>query len=205
MWKKKEGTAEYTEWYEKHETECSANHSGSSGKMEVDAIKIMFSRSEEKFGARYVNYIGDGDSKTYKAIQDLNPYGDECPVLKNECVGHVEKRMGTRLRNVEKEKKLGGKGKLTDVLIQKLTKYYGLAIRRNVHSVEDMKNAILGTLKHLSSTDEKPQHEHCPPGADSWCKYRKAEAVGISYEHPSPLHPDVLSNIKPICDDLSNQ
>lgn len=34
--------------------------------------------------------------------------------------------------------KLGGKGKLTDVLIEKLTKYYRLAIRRNINSVPDM-------------------------------------------------------------------
>lgn len=76
----------------------------------------------------------------------MNPYGDDCPVTKNECIGHVEKRMGTQFRNVKKEKNLGGKGKLTDVLIKKLTKYYGLAIRRNVNSVENMKKAIKATL-----------------------------------------------------------
>lgn len=48
----------------------------------------------------------------------------------------------------KKTLKLGGKGKLTDVLIQKLTKYYGLAIRRNVNSVPDMKKAIWTTLEH---------------------------------------------------------
>lgn len=77
--------------------------------MEVDAIKEMFLRSEEKFGIKYGNYIGDGDSKTYKAILDINPYGDELTVIKSECVGHVEKRMGTRLRNVKKTQKLGDK------------------------------------------------------------------------------------------------
>jgi len=40
--------------------------------MEVDAIKEMFLRSEEKFGVKYGNYIGDGDSKTYKAILDVS-------------------------------------------------------------------------------------------------------------------------------------
>ncbi|EFN76675.1 hypothetical protein EAI_06934, partial [Harpegnathos saltator] len=99
------------------------NHSGSAGKMEVDAIKEMFLRSEKKFEVKYVNYIGDGDSKTFKGILDINPYGDKCPVTKSECVGHVEKRMGTRLRNIKQAKKLGGKGKLTEALIRKLTKY----------------------------------------------------------------------------------
>lgn len=94
--------------------------------MEVNAINEMFSSSEEKFGVRYVDYIGDGDSKTYKSILTLNPYGEDCPVKKSECVGHIQKRMGTRLRNIKKKEKLGGKGKLTDLVIKKLTTYYGL-------------------------------------------------------------------------------
>jgi len=105
-WKGKESTEEFREWYESHKEECSSNHTGSAGKMEVDAVKEMFSASEEKFGVRFVNYIGDGDSKTFKALLDLNPYGDEHPIKKSECVNHVEKRMGTRLRNIKKEKKL---------------------------------------------------------------------------------------------------
>jgi len=60
-----------------YEDQCLANHS-SLDKMEVDAMKTMFSRSEEKFQIYqiYTNYvyIGDGDSKTYKAISDLKPY-----------------------------------------------------------------------------------------------------------------------------------
>lgn len=204
-WKSKEGTAEYTEWYETHHEECLANHSGSAGKMEVDSIKEMFSQSEEKYGVRYVNYIGDGDSKTFQGILNLNPYGDECPVIKSECIGHIEKRMGTRLRNVRKDKKLGGRGKLTDVLIKKITRYYGLAIRRNVNSVQDMRTAIQATFDHLTSTDAKPKHQNCPAGADSWCKWRKAESIGktASYKHPSPLHPDVEKNILSIFKDLS--
>jgi len=78
-WKNKD-TEEFREWYEEHKDECSSNHTGSAGKMEVDAVKDMFSASVEKYGVRYRNYIGDGDSKTFKALLDLNPYGDECPV-----------------------------------------------------------------------------------------------------------------------------
>lgn len=99
LWKSKKGTDEYLEWAEAHEDECCINHDGSSGKMEVDSVKEMFARSEEEFGVRYGNYIGDGDSKTFNGILDLNPYGDDFIVVKNECIGHVEKRMGTRLRN----------------------------------------------------------------------------------------------------------
>lgn len=55
----------------------------------------------------------------------------------------MQKRMGTRLRKVKKDhKSLGGRGKLTDKLINKLTVYYGLVIRRNSDSKNKMKDAI---------------------------------------------------------------
>ena len=49
-------------------------------------------------------------------------------------------------------------------LIEKLTTYYGLAIRNNIDSLENMKNAIWATFYHKSSTDEKPQHCYCSYG-----------------------------------------
>lgn len=87
---------EFEEWYKDHKNSCSSNHGGSAGKMHVDSIVEMFLRSYEKFGVKYTNYIGDGDSKTFTGILKMNPYGDDCSVTKNECVGHVQKRMGTK-------------------------------------------------------------------------------------------------------------
>ena len=111
---------EFEEWYENHKENCSSNHAGSAGKIEVDSVLEMFSRSIEKFGVMYSNYIGDGDSKTFFDILNSDPYGDKCTVIKNECVGHVQKRMGTRLRNKRKQEKLGGKKRLTETLIKKI-------------------------------------------------------------------------------------
>lgn len=49
-------------------------------------MKEMFSRSEEKFNVKYTNYIGDGDSKTFKALLDLQPYGEDVVFKKvNVC------------------------------------------------------------------------------------------------------------------------
>lgn len=207
LWKNKTNSLEYEAWYEDHEEECTKNHEGSAGKMEVDAVTEMFLRSEEKFGVKYVNYIGDGDSKTYKAILNVNPYGEETPVVKSECVGHVEKRMWSRLQNVKKTHKLGGRGKLTDVVVKKLTTYYGLAIRRNINSVEDMKKDIMATFYHIFSTAENPSHDSCPKGDDSWCKWQKALA---QQKDPklldlSPLLPQQLKQfLEPIYKELSN-
>ena len=66
----------------------------------------------------------------------------------------------SKLRKLKKETNgLGGKGKLIAKLIDELSVFYGLAIRKNKDSVKDMKMAIWATLKHKSSTDTNPQHD----------------------------------------------
>ena len=42
-----------------------------------------------------------------------------------------------------------------------------------------MYKEIWATNFHVGSTDNKPQHQNCPAGADSWCKYRRTEAEGF--------------------------
>jgi len=206
LWKGKKDSdpVAYKTWFENHQEECTANH---TGKMEIDAIVEMFQRSEDKHDAKYVTYVGDGDSKTFKGILNAEPYKDLL-VTKKECVGHVEKRMGTRLRNVKKNNKgMGGKGagKLTDKLINELTKFYGLAIRRHSDSVEEMRKEIWATFFHKSSSDENPQHQNCPEGAESWCKWQQAAANGElnQFRHDKPPLTPVQAAIRPIYEELS--
>ena len=138
-----------------------------------------------KNGVRYRNYIGDDDSKAYSGLVNYKPYADDFSIVKKECVGHVQKRMGTRLREIVKNivvdtetkagrkikrKSLSGKGELTAKMIDKVAVYYGLAIRRYSDSMENLKNAIWATFFHYSSTDENPQRKKCPSDADSWCE-----------------------------------
>ena len=61
----------------------------------------MFHRSLENLEVRFLYYVRDGDSKTYTGIIKAPPYG-ETEVTKTECVGHVQKRIGTRLRACKK-------------------------------------------------------------------------------------------------------
>ncbi|XP_014478531.1 PREDICTED: uncharacterized protein LOC106746440 [Dinoponera quadriceps] len=176
--------------------------------MEVDAMIELFSRSVEKHGVMYTNYVGDGDSKTYTGIINAKPYGDENEIVKKECVGHVQTRMGTRLRGCKKNNPgIGGKNKLTAKLIDKLSIYYCLAIRRNCNSKDDMKKAIWATFYHYSSTDSKPQHHFCPEGPESWCKWQQAKATNKlkNFRHDyAALPKEVLDVIKPIYENLSN-
>lgn len=115
--------------------------------------------------------------------------------------------MGTRLRNLKKQTKgFGGKGKLTGKLIDELSVYYGLAIRRNCDSVEKMKNEIWSTLYHKISTDSTSQHDRCPAGEESWCSWQKAKATDSldSYVHKAPMSDEVFKTIKSVYEELSN-
>ncbi|XP_044579109.1 uncharacterized protein LOC123261528 [Cotesia glomerata] len=212
LWKekKKSDPQAYQDWYEEHEDSCAINHRGSAGKMEVDAVVEMFNRSVEKHGVKYIKYIGDGDSKTFKGILDINPYDDDPVVEKKECVGHVQKRMGSRLRKAKKDNSgIGGRGagKLTDKVINELSLYYGLAIRRHPDCLQSMKNEIWATYYHKSSSDKNPQHMYCPTGSSSWCKWQQASAENtleeFVHEHP-PLYEKVLKVIEPIYTSLSS-
>jgi len=101
--KKKCSKPDFERWYETHKKHCTANHEGSAGKMEVDGVIEMFKRSIEKFKVKFKNYIGDGDAKTFKNLQESAPYGKECVVTKKECVLHVKKRMFRRAKQVKKQ------------------------------------------------------------------------------------------------------
>ena len=128
----------YAEWKARHK--CTVTHTGSSGSMEAVSTVTMFARSVEKNSLRYTGYIGDGDTSSFNSVLDSNPYG-ELKIHKKECVGHVQKRMGTRLRKLKDSlkgrklsdgKTIGGKGRLTDVKIDQITSYYDWnAIRAN--------------------------------------------------------------------------
>ncbi|GFU48607.1 uncharacterized protein TNCV_1439761 [Trichonephila clavipes] len=143
----------------------------------------------------------DGDSKTFLSIAEKKPYGDSVPIEKIECVGPVQKRMGSRLRKLKAlwgEKKLsdgktiGGKGRLTDAIISKLTTFYGNAIRANSHNVNEMRQAVWAVWAHTSSTDDEPKHWFCPKGKNSWSGFGCAENVEGKSEISNKSFPDLL-------------
>ena len=120
-------------------------------------------------------------------------------IKKKECVGHVQKRLGTALRKLKKEQKgLGGKGKLTDTMIDKIQNYYGIAIRSNTGHLEAMKKNILTSLFHNASNDKHPWHStYSPPGKDSRCGYMRHKALKTkTYKHGKGLPRDVTSSSK---------
>ena len=86
--------------------------------MEVTGARRTFARSIEKNSLRYKEFYGDGDSKSILAVKTIYP---NIEILKRECIGHVQKRIGTGLRALKKNiKGIGGKGTLINSIIDKL-------------------------------------------------------------------------------------
>lgn len=197
-----------------HLDSCKANYVGTSGGMEVDGALNIFHRSTLLYNVKYTEYLGDGDTSAFLTVSNSMPYGPDEVIKKLECVGHIQKRMGTRLRKLKEKKrgveladgkKLGGKNRLTDAAIQKLQIFYGLAIRRNTKSVEDMRTAVWAIYFHVQSTNAKPTHNLCPKDEDTWCKFNQSLRTKEHYDHQKHFHlPEaVMLEMKPIFRDLS--
>ncbi|GFU66526.1 uncharacterized protein TNCV_639601 [Trichonephila clavipes] len=146
--------------------------------MEVCGMQKIFLRSEQKHGLKYQRYIGDGDSKTFLSIAEKEPYGDSVPIVSDG-------------------KTIGGKGRLTDAIISKLTTFYCNAIRANSHNVNEMRQAVWA---HTSSTDDEPKHWFYPKGKNSWCKYNVSVHNNTvnEFSHKNTLPKAVSEVMKPV-------
>ena len=67
--------------------------------MEATGTVTIFKRSLDKKNLKYVSYIGDGDTSSFNEFNNSKPYGD-FKTIKKEYVGHVQKRLGTRVRTL---------------------------------------------------------------------------------------------------------
>ena len=95
-------------------------------------------------------------------VNNSKPYGD-FEIIKKECVGHVQKRLGTRLRTLRTTlkgkilsdgKKISGRGRLTNKVINTMQNYYGMAIRQNVNDLFAMRKSVIATLMHNTNFDD---------------------------------------------------
>ena len=87
---------------------CPINHEGSAGSMEAAGLMECFMNSIENQKLRYTHYIGDGDSKAHNEVVKNDPYPGI--VVEEECVDHIQKRLGSCLHNFKHTMK----GPLTD-------------------------------------------------------------------------------------------
>lgn len=203
---------EFQDWQERHADDCTVNTTCFAPAMEAEAAVLLWKRSRERNNLEYHTFIGDGDSKSYSAVKKAMPYGD-VEVVKEECVGHVQKRVGSRLRTLKRTMKgsklsdgkpLSGQGRLTDTVIDDLQTYYGIAVRNHENDLQGMAKAIWASLFHRASTDEQPEHRFCPTGVSSWCGWQRQKAGADEvYRHHNSLPPAVVDTLKPIYRDLT--
>ena len=176
--------------------------------MEATSVVTLRNRSEERNNLRYTAYIGDGDSKCFHNVLAAKPCGD-ITIEKEECIGHVQKRLGKGLRDLKQKlgsqklsngKPIGGKGRLTDKKIDSLQNYYGMAIRKHASNVTDTARAIWASICHEISTDEKPENQFCPAGDESWCGFARAKAAGTEadYTHKPSIPRPVFDKMRDV-------
>lgn len=105
--------------------DCDVNFRGSSPAMEAEGAAVLWNRSVERHNIRYKWMVCDGDSKAFNTVEGTFP---DCKVVKLDCVGHVQKRMGKHLLNLKARTKgkladgtpTGGHGHLTDDKIKQV-------------------------------------------------------------------------------------
>ena len=80
--------------------------------MEPQGAGRIFQCSKATHNVPYAKLYGDGDSKTHQVVKHVYQE-DNIEVVKQECIGHVQKRVGTTaLRKLKEDPGIGGKGKL---------------------------------------------------------------------------------------------
>ena len=140
----------------------------------IGALEI-FKRSLARRKLRYIKYLGDGDTKAFDHVRKANPYGSEVDIQKIECINHVSKRVGRKLRSMKNrllddKKKLFGLKRINKGVIKKLQSYYSKAIRDNIGNFDGMKKAVWATYYHHSMPNSKSGHRFCPE--NDWCFYK---------------------------------
>ena len=70
--------------------------------MEAKRAAEFFLRSVEKRNLMYTTFVGDGDSDCFGTVkEECEKLGIGYNIVKEECMGHIQKRLGTALRQLK--------------------------------------------------------------------------------------------------------
>ena len=85
---------------------------------------------------------------SYPTLQEIKGNNFNGELKKLEYVGPVQKRFGSGLREFLNTfvKRLAGKCKLTDALINRIQNYFGVVLRSKLGSISLMKKAIWASI-----------------------------------------------------------
>ena len=186
--------------------------------MEKDVAVEMFTNSIDRRKLKYIEYVGDGDTNSFGAVVQAvsEKYGDNYKTEKQDCIGHIQKRMGNALRNYKSDcrgtplsdgKTVGWARRSTDMRVDQIQTYYGYAIRNN-KGIDNISHAIWAIYFHSivgpSNETLEKQHEYCPDGPETWCKYKHDKMHGTNmYDRGKCLPPVFRSELRHIFERLS--
>ena len=208
--------ADFLAWKESHESKYECNFDGNSGSMDPVGLVQLFKHTLD-YKLHYKYFVSDGDSSTLASLMKEKLYGEDCEIIKEDCIGHTQKRMGSALRRLVLEykgkflsdsKKISGTGRLTKKVIDELQNYYGMGIRSNVGDLHGIMMALQATLHHMTSTDDQPFHHKCPEGENCWCSYNKAKAHNELDEYKQgfdAIPQAIVQLLKPIYNQLGSR
>ena len=205
--KKKVSGAEFQQCFgTKHKAKCEKNHDGSASAMAPNGTERIFRRSEIQYNLRYTGFLGDGDSKSYARVENVEPAIYDVNIAKYECCGHVQKRMGRQLMNKVSEfkqkpflhngkitKGIDGRRGLTPKAIKEIQGHYGAAIRKNVNNTDQMRKDIWAIWEHRTK-----HHDNC----GKWCPAKKNPPGDPDR---NALHCHVTEVIKPVFETLTSE
>ena len=156
-------------------------------------------------------YTGDGDTKSFAEVREKlrEKFGDDYSVTKEDCIGHIHKCMGAALSTYKSknrgwklsdDKTTGGKGRLTDNIVDSIQNYYGQAIRSNTGNLKATQDAVWEIYYHIidgpSVESLETCHSFCPAGPKSWCKFQLNKINSMILYHqknclPFTFHPEL--------------
>ena len=145
--------------------------------MESTGAIDVWKRSIDTHKLAYGTYIGDGDSSSFKNLMETDPYDGQVPIRKEECIGHVQKRLKKRLM-----KKAAGLTSLSQSKADRIAHLYALVVvQHRGKSAAEIHDGLQVLLSHT-----KEVHDGCPPGETSWCYFQKRLAEHFTEGGPAP-------------------
>ena len=120
----------------------------------------LWNRSVSRNKLVYSTCIGDGDSSSFKRLVLSDPYKEGLEnIRKEECLGHVQKRLKSHLKKASHTYQGIAKSK-----VQRVGQLYALVSVQNPgKSAEEMHHALFNLIDYLAE-----KHANCPCNTSSW-------------------------------------
>lgn len=128
--------------------ECNTNYRGPSSSMETTIVVEGFQYCE-RLGARFNEFVADGDSSTFKTITDMKIYQDpEVEVEKDECCNHLYRNFRKAFEALKKATRKFSKD-AREIITKKTGNYNFSNYPVTVFQIFALKNSSYVSIQHI--------------------------------------------------------